>query len=230
MKSRIIILTTAMALLTIVTKAQNTTHPGGTTFGIRGGVNFQNINGKDQDGDKLSNNMQTRFNIGVNAEIPVATDFYLQPGLLFITKGARSKDAILGQNITSTVHLSYLELPLNFLYKPVLGSGHLILGFGPYVALGVGGKVKYEVSGSSQNEDIKFKNKVRSSDAHDVVYFRPLDAGANLLAGYEFNNKFSFQLNAQLGLTKINPEYEGLTNDKTSSKNTGFGLSLGYRL
>jgi hypothetical protein len=57
-----------------------------------------------------------------------------------------------------------------------------------------------------------------------------LDAGANLLAGYEFSNRFSFQLNAQLGLTKINPEYEGATNDKTSAKNTGFGFSVGCRL
>ena len=51
-----------------------------------------------------------------------------------------------------------------------------------------------------------------------------------MLAGYEFNNKVSFQLNTQLGLTKINPEYEGSVNDKTAAKNTGFGFSLGYRL
>jgi len=50
-----------------------------------------------------------------------------------------------------------------------------------------------------------------------------------MLVGYEFANKVSFQLNTQLGLTKINPEYEGEANDKTSAKNTGFGFSLGYR-
>jgi len=92
MKRRIIILTTALALLTTITNAQRTTaHSGGTTFGIRGGVNFQNINGKDQDGNKLSNDLVTRFNIGVNAEIPVGTDFYFQPGLLFTTKGAKKR-------------------------------------------------------------------------------------------------------------------------------------------
>jgi hypothetical protein len=36
-------------------------------------------------------------------------------------------------------------------------------------------------------------------------------------------------LNTQLGLTKINSEYEGASNDKTSAKNTGFGFSLGFR-
>ena len=68
-----------------------------------------------------------------------------------------------------------------------------------------------------------------NSDPNDVVYIRPMDAGANMLAGYEFGNKVSFQLNAQLGLTKINPEYEGSSNDNSSAKNTGFGFSLGYR-
>ena len=95
MKRRIIILTTAMVLLTTITNAQKTTvHSGGTTFGIRGGVNFQNINGKDEDGNKLSNDLVTRFNFGVNAEIPVGTDFYFQPGLLFTTKGAKNEQVI----------------------------------------------------------------------------------------------------------------------------------------
>jgi hypothetical protein len=62
-----------------------------------------------------------------------------------------------------------------------------------------------------------------------VLYIKPVDAGANLLFGYEFSNKLSFQVNAQLGLTKINPQYDGVTNDKRSAKNTGFGLSAGYR-
>jgi hypothetical protein len=53
------------------------------------------------------------------------------------------------------------------------------------------------------------------------------DAGGNLLAGYEFANKLSFQLNAQLGLVNINPEISG--SDKTKYRNTGFGVSLGYR-
>ena len=111
----------------------------------------------------------------------------------------------------------------------MLGTGHLLLGIGPYVALGVGGKVKFDGGGSSQSADIKFKNTVKADDPDDVVLFKPVDAGANMLAGYEFNNKVSFQLNVQLGLTKINPEYEGDNNDKTSAKNTGFGFSLGYR-
>jgi len=229
MKIRISLIT-AMIFATMFLQAQEKVNPGSkTSFGIRGGVNFQNINGKDENGDKLENDILTGFNIGINAEIPVGVDFYFQPGLLYTIKGAKSKDIILGQTINGKVKISYIELPLNFLYKPTLGKGHLLLGFGPYVAFGISGKVTYEGGGSSITSDVKFKNKVMNTDSDDVVYIRPLEAGGNLLAGYEFANRVSFQLNTQLGLTKINPEYEGAPDDKTSAKNTGFGFSLGFR-
>jgi len=38
-----------------------------------------------------------------------------------------------------------------------------------------------------------------------------------------------WQLNSQLGLLKINPEYEGESGSEASLRNTGFGLSAGYR-
>ncbi|HEX6172205.1 MAG TPA: porin family protein [Chitinophagaceae bacterium] len=229
MKTRISLIA-VMVLGTIFSRAQEKTSSiGGTSFGLRAGVNFQNINGRDENDEKLKNDMLTGFNVGVNAEIPVGIDFYFQPGLLYSIKGAKSEDVILGQPFNTTLKISYLEVPLNFLYKPLLGTGHLILGFGPYVAFGVGGKATYEGGGSSLTEKIKFQKTVMNSDPDDVVYIRPMDAGANMLAGYEFGNKVSFQLNAQLGLTKINPEYEGASNDKSSAKNTGFGFSLGYR-
>ena len=229
MKKRISLIL-VMALGSLFSQAQQTVkNSGGTSFGLRAGVNFQNITGKDEDGNKLENDLLTGFNIGINAEIPLAPQFYFQPGLLFTTKGAKSEDLILGQTIKGKINISYVELPLNFLYKPMLGQGRLLMGFGPYVALGVGGKATYEGGGSSLSEDIEFKKTVKLSDPDDVFYVRPMDAGANLLFGYQFANKVSVQLNAQLGLTKINPEYEGASNDRTEAKNTGFGVSLGYR-
>jgi len=220
----------AIVLVGIMVQAQQKNVRQGVSFGLRAGVNFQNINGKDEDGNTLEYDMLTGFNAGINVEIPLAPQFYFQPGLLYTIKGAKSKEVILGETYTGKIKISYLEMPLNLLYKPMLGTGHLLLGFGPYVALGIGGEVKNEGGGTTETNDVKFKGTVKITDPNDIFYVRPLDAGANFLAGYEFSNKFSFQLNAQLGLTKINPEYEGSTNDKTSAKNTGFGFSLGFRL
>ncbi len=229
MKKRIGLITMIVLVTMFMQAQQKVDLRGNTSFGLRAGVNFQNINGKDENGEKLENDILTGFNIGINAEIPVGVDFYFQPGLLYIIKGAKSEEIILGETINGRMKISYLELPLNFLYKPLLGTGHLLLGFGPYVALGISGKATYKGGGSSLDSDIRFKNKVMNTDPDDVVYLRPLEAGANLLAGYEFANRVSFQLNTQLGLTKINPEYEGAPDDKTSAKNTGFGFSLGFR-
>lgn len=229
MKKRISLIAALFSVTLFSYAQQKKEYTTGTSFGLRGGVNFQNVNGKDEDGKKLENDIITGFHIGVNAEIPVAPGFYFQPGVLYTIKGAKNTDVFLGQTIKSTARLSYIEVPLNLVYKPVLGTGRLLLGFGPYVAFGIGGDVKFESGNNSETHKIKYKKMVLDTDPDDVAYFRPMDAGANFLFGYEFTQKISLQLNAQLGLVKINPEYEGEPNDQSSAKNTGFGFSLGYR-
>ena len=220
MKKQIIALTIGFSLITILTQAQSKPSAAAdkTTFGIRAGVNFQNITGKDDAGNKLDNKLKAGFNLGVNAEIPIAPEFYIQPGVLFTTKGAKAKGS------DAKINISYIEVPVNFLYKPELGDGHLLLGVGPYIAFGVGGKVK----GGGIDQDIKFKNEVTPSEAMAAPYLKRIDAGGNLLFGYELSNRFSAQLNAQLGLVKINPKITGVS-DNSKWHNTGFGVSVGYR-
>ncbi len=223
MKKNIVLLCIAVICIGQALVAQDKTP---ATFGIRAGINFQNFNGKNITGAKLKNDMLVGFNAGVNVEIPVAPDFVLQPGLLFSLKGSQANDESI---IDGKVMVDYIELPVNFIFKPVLGNGRLLLGLGPYVAYGVTGKAKGTIAGIDIEKDIKFENNLGSSPVLGEVYLKPFDAGANLLAGYEFGSGISFQLNAQLGLLKINPGYEGDSNDETSVKNTGFGISVGYR-
>lgn len=209
-----------IAFMAMGASGQNmTVNTGRTTFGIRAGVNFQNINGKQATGQELENKLKRGFHAGVNAEIPIGPGFYIQPGLLYSMKGAKYYSG-------SKLSLNYIEVPVNLVYKPILGTGNMVLGFGPYVALGVGGKYE-DPNGNSV--DVVYNKKVDYTVAAAQV--RPLDAGGNFLAGYEFANKFSVQLNAQLGLVDINPETEFSPpgGDETRWRNTGWGLSLGYR-
>ena len=203
-------------------------------FGLLGGVNFQNINGKNSNGDNLENGLLTGFHAGVNVNIPIAPDFYFQPGLLFSVKGAKneffSPDIKASGDYTTTTRLSYVEMPLNLLYRPQLGNGHLLLGFGPYLAYGISGKETTQLNSVSVERTVKFKNSVASwTDLVENAYYRPFDAGANILFGYEFAMGAFIQMNAQLGLLKINPEYAWISDDETAYKNTGYGLSLGFR-
>ncbi len=219
---------TTKSLLTIVILLFIASTALAQGFGIRAGVNLQNINGKDFEGDKLENDLTMGFNAGVNYEILVGTDIYFQPGLLFSTKGTKSTETVLSQDIESKLSLSYIELPLNIVFKPLLGTGHMLLGFGPYVGYGVGGKYTLDTPNTSSEWDIEFTNEVTESDVdNDAFFIKPFDAGANFIIGYEMANMLSIQLNAQLGLIDINPKYP--VDDEATLKNTGFGLSLGYR-
>ena len=221
MKTRITFLLAALLLFGISANSQT----DGISFGLRGGLNMQNISGKDLNGDKLELGLVPRFHAGFVVGIPVAPDFYFQPGLLFSTKGAKSDTEFLGMAMSAEYNISYIEMPLNFLYRPLVGNGHFFLGFGPYIAYGIGGKAKFVVNSTSTEEDLVFTNEYQGLD---YKYFKRLDYGGNIFFGYELSGGLSLQLNAQLGLAKINADNTSLPDAKTEFRNTGFGLSLGY--
>ncbi|MBV5314375.1 MAG: PorT family protein [Prolixibacteraceae bacterium] len=179
-----------------------------TSFGILGGVNFQNLNGKLSSGDKLKNDMLLGFHGGVNLQIPIAPEFYFQPGLMYAVKGAKNTTTILGSEITDEIKLNYIEMPLNLVYKGALGNGFILLGFGPYVAYGISGKQVIQGKSFSYERGVDYN---------------AFDAGANIFFGYEMASGIFLQLDTQFGMPDIDP------NENRTAKNTGFGLSLGYR-
>jgi hypothetical protein len=227
MKTRLLTVTAILILSVTAVQAQ-------VTFGVVAGPNFQNLAGKDHNGDKIDNGLIVSFHAGAKVNIPVAPDFYFQTCLLYSGKGSRNNFIMPAKSADNELHahtrLSYIELPLNLLFRPQFSNGHILLGFGPYVAYAVAGKQDYEYGDFSLNQTVKFRNKITSSEAGDIsyAYYRPFDAGANIFAGYEFDMGLFFHLNAQLGLLKLNPEITDVENDEASFKNTGFGLSAGF--
>lgn len=184
-----------LVALTMAAKAQS-----GVEFQARAGANFTTINVKNSDANK----MKVGFHAGVDAAIPIAEEFYIQPGVLFSQKGSKYK------NTDASTSLNYIEIPVSFMYKGQLGEGRFLLGVGPYAAFGISGK--YKVGGVSA--DIDFGDNTGDT--------KRLDFGGNINAGYEFSPNLFAQLNFQLGMADI-------SNGNTSVKNTGFGVSLGYR-
>ncbi len=205
-----ILLMAVMAVAVSVVSAQG--------LGLRGGVNMSNFAGDGMEDTK----MLTGFHLGLDYEIAVAPDFYFAPGLLFSTKGAKDEWSEDGGTIEAKTILNYLEVPLNLVYKPLLGEGNLIVAFGPYLGYGIGGKNKMEFSGGGASASIEEDVNFGSGDEDN---FKALDMGANISFGYMFAGGLSIQLNTQLGLINISPSED----DADAVKNTGFGLGLGYR-
>ena len=227
MRTRLIFIASIFVLSASLSFAQSYENTK-SSFAILGGLNFQNFNGNDNSGNRMDNDMIIGYHAGINVQMPVAPEFYFQPGLLFSLKGSESSFG----SLTGTYKLSYIELPLNLVYKSLLGYGYVTLGFGPYIGYGIAGNATLTSNSVSFETDIEFTNVVESGDSYETAYFRPFDAGGNIFAGYEMAGGLFLQLNAQLGMLKINPEDRRtlvVYGDELSVKNTGFGFSLGYR-
>ncbi|GAB3432583.1 porin family protein [Niabella aquatica] len=204
-------------------------------WGIRAGVNFTNVS-FTKSNQNVAPKIKAGFHVGGNVDIPITDKIYIQPALLFSSKGYKDAEAV---KLNATAY--YLELPLNFVYKLQLGEGIILLGAGPYLGYGLGGRwstppnennwpnIQPEWNGNLQFTDAAATdNYYRISPGAKFTYGKPLDFGANVLTGYEFAKKLSFQLNGQLGLINIAPKVD---DNKTGDilKNIGFGISFGYK-
>ena len=208
-----------------------------TKVGIKAGVNFSNVMMNDENGNKTSTQSMPGILLGFTVDIPITGDFYIQPALQYSRKGYQQETGgFYGSATNFKVDVSYIEVPVNLLYKPHLGAGNLLLGAGPYIGYGTGGKWKSDTDAAigdmiiGNKGDVIFRNDAMDGgDLNSYSYGKPLDYGLNFLAGYEFFGRLSIQLGVQLGLANLEPEIEGIKREG-KLKNAGFGISLGYKL
>lgn len=84
------------------------------------------------------------------------------------------------------------------------GATKLYVGAGPYIAVGVGGKVKATSGSTTLDDKIEFtKDK---TIALPFQQYKPVDAGANIIGGVTFNDKFGINLQYGIGLVNTTPE------------------------
>src|SRR5699024_3623546 len=218
--------------------AANSIATAQTSMSIKAGANYSKVMFKNGTEDQQEAQFIPGWHIGLSVDVPVGDNFYIQPSLLYYRKGFKQTDGLFaGSDNNFRVTVSYIELPVSFLYKPELGNGKLLLGVGPYLGYGMGGKWESDkevligdiVIGN--HGDVHFTNDAMDGgDGKSYLYGKPLDYGLNFLVGYEFFNKISAQFNVQLGLANLIPEYSDGTKREGTVKNIGFGVSLGYNL
>jgi hypothetical protein len=153
------------------------------------------------------------FHAGAGAEIPLGKKWVLEPGLLYFGNGAHMNAAYLYPGISSFVnvdiHLYYLRLPVNVLYKIVTaGPFHVFAGAGLYVARGIRGNEKGTIlaEGAVQfpleaiNDKVKYGGPPSSDGTYLVA--TPYDVGYTILAGIGWKD---FQLRPSItnGFIKV---------------------------
>jgi len=130
----------AMLLLSFGTNTIYAQQPG---FGLKGGMNFSNFGGDDAG----TWDSRTGFSFGGFANSSFSDLFFVQPELLYTTKGAATTSAFgAGERETRTLKFSYLEIPiLGKFVIPFSDSNFLpMLYAGPYMAFKLSSKLHIE--------------------------------------------------------------------------------------
>ncbi len=189
-----------------------------TSYGLKAGVNLGKYSNVDED-LKDYEKMNPSFYVTGFADIPVATNFSIQPGVSLQGKGAKYKaSGDIGEG-SLTRNVMSVEVPVNAVYYiPTGSSGSVFLGAGPYIGFNVSGKDK--VSGELEGWEGSNTNKLKfSGDDKDMNL---IDAGANFMAGYRFNNGLLINAGYNLGLSQLVPEADKTISNRVLSFGVGF--------
>ncbi|WDF69831.1 porin family protein [Sphingobacterium oryzagri] len=185
-----------------------------TSWGLKAGVNL----GKYSNfGDDQKNN--TSFHVTGFADVPVAANFSIQPGVSLQGKGTRFFEDYEGFGYGEfSRNVMSVEIPVNAVYWIPAGSGSVFLGAGPYIGFNVSGKerLRGDIGNfSGQTEwDLDF-----SGDDRDM---NVIDAGANFMAGYKLANGFLLNAGYNLGLTQLVPGFDNKVSNRVWSFGVGF--------
>lgn len=159
---------------------------------VRAGMSITNLTKSEMDA-------KVGYTLGVGIDLPVATSFSVQSGLMFTGKGAKKGD------LKATP--CYLDIPILAAYKmPIADDVNFVVNAGPYIGIGLGGKVKYD--------DLK-------SDYFGDDGAKRFDLGLQYGVGAEFGDHILLNLSGQYGF--ISPF------EDSDEKNLGFFLTVGYR-
>lgn len=175
------------------------------------------------------------YKIGVGYEWEFSQKITVQPALEFQGKGWKNPNevvAVFDENgnpvideetqepVTGIMSRSatalYLCLPVMFNYYHRMGpSRYVVVGAGPYVACGIGGKQKTK-GDTSQEGGRRYFYEDKTFDEPGANRF---DAGMQAFIGYQMPSRITVGLEGQFGLARFND---------TGSKNLVGLLSLRY--
>lgn len=206
-----IFVTTIFILLISFVSAQ------ASRFGFTAGFTMANM--MDKNGDvKVNGDFKFGPTIGLVLDVPMEKNGSFQPALNFVQKGTKNLTTT-GLNTTkTTTRLSYIEIPLNIIFKIRSSKGYFRIGGGPAVALGLSGKTTTETNSVITEKKVQFGTNTTDD-------LKGADFGLNAIVGYEFTCGGFVYINYTHGISTL------LINAGDHSLfNRYFGLRFGYLL
>jgi hypothetical protein len=184
------------------------------SFGITAGATFASYKAT-VDIASITSETKTGFNVGLVMSSPISKNISFRPELKYVQKGGSYTEEGYSDKIT----VSYIELPMDFVFNTGTSKGMFFGGLGPSFNIGLSGKDKWDYGdGDAGEDDVKFGNGADDS-------FKPFEFGVNVLAGYQFAGGFFISANYNAGLNNISndddPEFD------TKYHNRYFGLNIG---
>ena len=229
MKKVILSLVTLLAATTLATAQMR------PTIKVEAGANFANqttkVNDKSTDGK-----MMIGYRVGVGAEFGFAEGFYVNPGLYFLSRGAKSEGIeLLGAKADATLWLHNVEVPVHVGYRAGIAPDMAVsIQAGPWFSYGFLGKVsqKTSVTGEGKIADAAREMAKAADDAvnkgennpykTDPKVLKPFDLGLGLQAAFEYR-QFGVNLGFEYGLLNTSAF------DEVKVNNMNFYVGLGYR-
>lgn len=203
---------------------------------INAGLNYSNIIAKDQDGNKSNTSSVPGIYLGLGVGIPLSQLVSVQPTLVYVKRGfQQTGESHVGWGRDFEAKTSYIELPVDFLYKPKIGPGNLLIAAGPYIGYGTGGK--WTTNGTvligdimiDGKGDIAFQNDalISGKGMNSYTYARPWDYGVHFRIGYALFGQYSLSFNVQRGIADLQPRW-GDYQPESTVRNKSLGVTLSY--
>ena len=219
-------------------------------FGVKAGLNTSTVSGlKESLGEDffeegVSVPYKAGFHVGVSAQYLFTDALGIEAGLYYSQIGGKIKSHMEEGGVTAdmaiTFNPSYLQLPIQLLYKIDLGSGLAIVpSAGLYLGYALGGKTGVDVKSSNAILEGILKEGIKESKIDQIELFKPVkeegfgfnrfDYGLALGLNLEYQ-KFVIGLGYDLGLAKLNGKDSIMGDEdlKKDFKNANIRVSVGY--
>jgi len=195
---------------------------------IKGGLNLSNMMIEDNN-YSFSDNFKNRlgYQLGLTVQSGNENIVSFEGGLNIGTRGYNYSDKVMVEGINMKLEqemkLTYLTVPITAKATVDLGKAKIYANFGPYVAMGIIGKVWTKASAGSLSEEIT-ENVYWGNDEESNDFTR-FDGGLHAGLGLEFRN-VEIGVDYDYGIMNISP----YTDNGFIINNRNIGITLAYKI